>query len=110
MGKTRQFRPTKEDLVDTSRQNIKYHETHGYYIDMLGGKCAECESIEYLELHHITGADVSPTRPGAERMRDWKIQYANDNLMVLCVECHKDITHNRPTLNMSKREGAIKHG
>jgi len=110
MGSTRQRPPTAEELADTSRQNIDYHREKGIIVDKLGGKCAECETIDYLEIHHIKGADLPASRSGALRIRDWKEQLKKKNLMLLCAECHGDITHLRPTLNISRREGAKKMG
>lgn len=94
----------------TTRQNEYQHRQTGIFKDKLGGVCAECGTVEYLEIHHIKGADLAKGRPFAERLRDWKIQIEKDNLMLLCYECHNDITHHRPTLNMSRREGEIKRG
>lgn len=107
MGRTRQRPPTADELVDTSRQNIDYHREKGIIVDKLGGQCAECGTLDYLEIHHIKGVEKS-YRSGAERIRDWKIQIKKNNLLLLCVDCHGDITHKRPTMNMSKRVGQEK--
>jgi len=110
MARTPKFRPTEEDLEGTSPQNHSYHKQKGEIMDKLGGKCAECETEEYLEIHHIRGTDLPASRPGAERIRDWKEQLKKDNLLLLCLDCHADVTHRRPSLNMSRRIGAQKLG
>lgn len=108
--KTPRVRPTEEELIDTSRQNKYFHREKGIIMDTLGGVCSECQTDEYLEIHHIKGADLSKNRPGAERIRDWKEQLKKDNLLLLCQDCHDDITRKRTPMNMSKREGMIKLG
>jgi 5-methylcytosine-specific restriction endonuclease McrA len=76
----------------TSRQNEYNHREEGKIMDALGGRCAECGTYQYLQIHHIKGHNLSPGRPFAERLRDWKEQLKAGNLILFCVECHKKIT------------------
>lgn len=78
---------------DVSYQTKYYHRERGKIMDSLGGKCCECKDIDYLEIHHIIGADLPKGRPTAQRIRDWKEQLSKNNLMLLCKKCHDKITH-----------------
>jgi len=68
-----------------------FQREKGAIIDQLGGKCVECGSEEYLEIHHIKQHGKS-YRAGSERIRDWKLQLKRHNLLVLCYKCHKKVT------------------
>lgn len=76
---------------ETSRQAKDFQKKKGEIIDGLGGECQECGKTDYLELHHIEGHGKS-YRSGAARLRDWRIQAARNNLIVLCYDCHKKVT------------------
>ena len=75
----------------TTPQARYFQREKGKIIDQLGGVCQECGTENYLELHHIEGHGKS-FRTGSERIKDWKIQAAKNNLLVLCYNCHKKVT------------------
>jgi len=63
-------------------------------IALLGGRCIKCGSTENLELHHA-GLCEDKTR-SKNRWGTWNNL---DLLDVLCRNCHRPFTGNRPSIN-----------
>lgn len=92
---TRKKPQSLEDLHGLSYQTMYYHRERFKIICMLGGECEQCHTVENLEIHHIHGHDLAKGRPTAERIRDWKQGLMEDNLLLLCYDCHKK-EHSKP--------------
>jgi len=59
----------------------RWRECRAYIINKYDGLCAECGEIG-TEVHHITW--LTP-----DNVNDPAIVYGEDNLILLCSECHK---------------------
>lgn len=80
------------ERMEPDRKRRYWHRQRMKYVMALGGECEICQSVDLLELHHIHGHDLPPGRPSAARIRDWRVQYENNNLSLLCQTCHNKIT------------------
>jgi 5-methylcytosine-specific restriction endonuclease McrA len=80
---------TLEDERGISYQTMYYHRERFKIICMLGGTCSQCGTVDSLDIHHIHGHDLPKGRPTAARIRDWKQGLVEDNLLLLCADCHK---------------------
>lgn len=62
----------------------------------LGGKCVWCSALENLEFHHLRGHNLPRGKNGGrgrlDRLTEWKRAIKEDNLELLCVDCHKEVT------------------
>ena len=69
----------------------KYYITwRRFFIRLLGSKCARCPSKTNLEIDHII-PHKNNKMSGAgrnNRLRDWKEQYFEGNLQLLCKKCN----------------------
>ena len=83
------------DTGDPARKIAYYHRQRTEIIIALGGQCAECGSVDALEIHHLYGHDLPAGRPSAARIRDWKDGVEKGDLALLCPECHKRITYSQ---------------
>lgn len=76
-----------------------YGLVRNHFIKILGGKCSCGEfSKEKLHLHHPTGTSLEngdnnsyQGRGKFKRMWEWFEAYANGNLEIQCIACHKTI-------------------
>lgn len=75
------------------RKKPKYWKQKIELIKALGGQCATCgtKDIRVLDLHHIDPSKkVKATKnhwTWLSRFKDWKAN--NDNLEILCANCHR---------------------
>lgn len=62
-----------------------------HFLNLFGNECCLCGSPFNLEIHHKEGFlnDLTGNSRGREkRMWNWFTSYENNNLSVLCHECH----------------------
>jgi hypothetical protein len=72
------------------RNSRRAREQREELIELLGGKCAECDDEDDLEIHHKDGRDWEPRGMSshARVARYWREYRAGIRLGVLCAKCN----------------------
>ena len=68
-----------------------YQRVRNHFIRLFGGKCQKCGSIwtHTFEFHHNIPPKIRGSGRGRrERMWEWFDAYADNNLELLCHDCH----------------------
>ncbi len=73
---------------DREYQLERYHRLRAEALEMLGGQCVVCDSVEDLQIDHIDPStkefSVSKLRPSRER---WLAELTK--CQILCGDCHR---------------------
>lgn len=62
---------------------------------VLGNECVKCGSVVNLEVHHKIPCGFGVGRGSTRRCWDWMESYMEDNIELLCHECH--VEHHKQT-------------
>ena len=66
-----------------------YKDIRDHFISLLGGECCVCGSVFNIELHHKQPLNSKMGRGRDIRMWEWFKAYADNNISLLCNDCHK---------------------
>lgn len=86
-------------------QRNKIAAKRAFYVDMLGGKCVKCGSIELLEFDHIDPStkSVNPTKLWSRTHEI--IMSEMVKLQLLCKKCHQEKTSAERIANRNLQHG-----
>jgi len=68
--------------------NGHYNLVRDHFLKLLGDECCVCGSVFNIELHHKQPLTTLDGRGSTVRMWEWFKAYSENNLSLLCHECH----------------------
>lgn len=81
----------------------RYNETRTKLIELLGGKCVDCNATENLEFDHINRETKIFTISGSEWSRNFdELKLEAQKCQLLCKKCH--------LLKTKRENGELTHG
>ena len=99
-----QFMPCKDKEKQRQYLNGWRERKRGELRDRLGGKCAECGSVEELHFDHIdSSTKVMSIAQALVRMNSKSLEEEVDKCQLLCNSCHNGKSKREGSLNRSWR-------
>lgn len=65
-----------------------YRKIRSLFLHLLGNECVVCGSVFNLEIHHKVDSGMGENRGRDRRAWNWFDEYEDNNLSLLCHECH----------------------
>ena len=77
-----------KDALEMPISTDHYRTIREHFVALLGGECAVCGSVFNLEIHHKEQRLAGENRGRSRRMWEWFDSYRENNITLLCHECH----------------------